>query len=666
MSGVHPYIQALIDAGDVIVYFDPRSGSYRDWSGSGNDVTPTAPTRIGLFGANLNHTGYMKAPDSSSHDISGNGQGSVIAYFPEGYFYNPAGANYIVRGFNGTYGMSFLLSPTGIQLNNLSGVSGITTFPTGKKGIAYSWTGGGTGDFFVNGVFIGSGGVVLNTTTPGTTTFIIGTLLSPVRQIPSTFGTVLATNRALTATEQALVYDALEQTVWPRLTYSHAPPKGLAVCDDPGIVAAYNMRPVAGKIYDLSANRNDGTVRRAVYEKTPVGDALRFDGTNDVSQVSIPYDPSMNVTAGLSASCWARITELSGTLITRWHTTNDNLCWGMYIAGGVMRFAASGDGTVIDLDTANDGTLVNDGLLRHLAISYDVPTKTVSFFIDGEFSSSSVLAHSGPLYPSSEAQLWLADEQTGNLGDNYNGPMTAPIIRNYAATADEIKAEYNQGAETMLFKTDWGARETAAPVTAGLVGGSPWEVISGSFDVVTVDYKGEPHKALQCVSAGVCALPTSMFRVGPTQAARGGFRWVTRKGADNNFLDCAIISNQKLIGSVAGFTGYILRLNNSEQIELIEFNNGSFANLVHRTASGYIENGVWYILEVTRSFNGEFTTYLDGAPIDVSGGSGTNPGVNDNVNESEYVAFNMDAGDMILLSNRAGENGFQKLLGVPK
>jgi len=665
MSGVHPYIQALIDAGDVVVYFDPRSGSYRDWSGNGNDVIPTAPTRLGLFGANLNNTGRMGIAGDASLDI-GSGAYSLVYYFPDGYAYNTSGTNYAWGQAVGNGGIHFLLGSVSAVLQQRGVNSGINITPIGRRAVACSLEPGQLPSFFYDGVFEGLGASILTATDPAILSVTIGTPSSYIRQIPTPFGAVLATSRALTATEHALVYDALEHTTWPRLTYSHAPPKGLDVCDDPGIIAAYNMRPVGGKVYDLSGNGNDGTVRRAVYEKTPLGDALRFDGTNDVSQVSIPYDPSMNVTAGLSASCWVRTTGLSGTLITRWHTTGDNLCWGMYIAGGVLRFAASGDGTVSDLDTANDGTLINDGLLRHLAITYDVPTKTVSFFIDGEFSSSAALTHSGPLYPSSQAELWLADEQTGNLGDNYDGPMTAPIIRNYAMTPDEIKAEYNRGAEALLFKTDWGARETAAPVTAGLVGGSPWEAISGSFDVVTVDYKGEPHKALKCISAGVCAIPTSAFRVGPTQAARGGFKWIMSKAAlGNTAPNIAFIGNQKSAFTDSTFNGYSYQFAPNESVRVGLYTNGviSYAGI---TVADAVLVDTFYECAVDVTAGGDFYSYLNGELVDLTGGSGTNPFNNTAVTESKFALASFGAGDMILLGNRNGENGFQKLLGVPK
>ena len=646
---VHPVIQAYIDAGECVLYFDPRSGSYRDWSETGNDVTPTAPTRLSMLGANLNHTGRMDIAADPSLDLASYDSASVVMFMPDTYRVFEGAINYIWSqqstgdyfGTNAT-GSNFIL--------NLNGaISSYTSPPlsnvVGKKCYAFSWIDGSQPNFYTDGIYRAPGNLAPNKRAAQSLGISIGAVhTSYIRQIPSNFGAVLAFNRALTETEHALVYDALEHTTWPRLTYSHAPPKSLAVCDDPGIVAAYNMRPVGGKVYDLSASRNDATVVGPIYEKTPLGDALYV--RNETDNIASTY---IGQPAEFTFSGWFFVNSTGFNGSGRLFEKSANKL-ALYTSGATALTFRYGN-------PSQQNIVINDAytqaVWQHLCVvrrgdDYEVYNSAELIQV---VTDPNAVIDTDPLYIGCSAAL----------ARPMGGLCAHSKFFERALSEAEIKAEYNEGAKTLLYKTDWGARETAAPVTAGLVGGSPWEVISGSFDVVTVDIDGVEHKALKCVSDGAAAIPSSAFQVGPTQAARGSYRWKMYRAGTGVSPYFAFVSDVK--NAIPGsFNGYYLRF---FTVERVQVNTGAGAVLMS-SGTGLYPAGSFYEFDIDFENDGTLTAYVDGELLDLTGGSGNNPAVDTSVTDSEYVVWGAVSGDMLVLGNRAGENGFQKLLGVPK
>jgi hypothetical protein len=150
-----------------------------------------------------------------------------------------------------------------------------------------SWTAATKPIFYGDGVSIGEGDVPLDASDPLSSPVYIGTTTTGVRQIPSTFGAVLATNRALTADEHYQVYEELRAMTWPNKTWSRNMGQ---VCIDPdatGLVAAYDMFPCDGVVLDKSGNGNTGTVNGPVFENTEIGGSMKFDGVNDNVEIAM-------------------------------------------------------------------------------------------------------------------------------------------------------------------------------------------------------------------------------------------------------------------------------------------------------------------------------------------------------------------------------------------
>jgi hypothetical protein len=170
----------------------------------------------------------MELAADPSVDLRGYDESSCVLFFPDGFINFPGSINYIWShatsgdyfGTNGN-GTNFIL--------NFGGVASAYSNPPdsnviNQKCYAFSWADGNPPDFFTNGRFIATGSSALTKVAPRTYDVSIGAVAgSYIRQIPSTFGAVLATNRALTADEHYQVYEELQAT-WARFASTPMPP----------------------------------------------------------------------------------------------------------------------------------------------------------------------------------------------------------------------------------------------------------------------------------------------------------------------------------------------------------------------------------------------------------------------------------------------------------
>jgi len=150
-------------------------------------------------------------------------------------------------------------------------------------------------------------------------------------------------------------------------------------------------------------------------------------------------------------------------------------------------------------------------------------------------------------------------------------------------------------------------------------------------------------KYLECTANGTVAFPSDQ--------AYGTWEFDLYKGADANSVDISFISDV-LIPGVS--SGYFIRLQNDQSIDLREYVGGS-GSVKFTTAASYIDSEVWYRIKITRTLDGEFTVEIMGGAfgvddwmlVDVSGGSGTNPIIDNTFVASIYFVLAIDGGDRI-------------------
>jgi hypothetical protein len=416
-----------------------------------------------------------------------------------------------------------------------------------------------------------------------------------------------------------------------------------------GLVAGYNMVPRAdGTIEDLSGNGNHGTINGPGFEYTEIGPSMRFAGNSEYVETLYTGSPSAFTICG-----WFNAKGLG--------ESNNGRLFGKGL--GTLELFINNSTTNMNLRYENgSGTqnlilnnIYSQNQTFHLCITHE--SGVIKIYKDsGEFSSTS--------------DSIVLDSSTLVIG-NYN-----PLVRAFdgnianfqfferALTSSEIQAEYLRGASAVNFKTDYGVTTTVTPDTSGELANSPFRVESGSFDISTDTINGCEAKVIECVSAGVCHIPTAYFHGNDTQGAYGTWEWLFNKVGAATQLRIPFIGNQGASASTAGFNGYELRIESDESLRLIRFTNGTVAALLYNSGASAIGINTWYDLKITRSSDGEITTYLDGALLDVSGGAGTNPVTDNTYTESKYLVFELDAGDKVAYATKNGECSIVKYQGV--
>lgn len=159
-----------------------------------------------------------------------------------------------------------------------------------------------------------------------------------------------------------------------------------------------------------------------------------------------------------------------------------------------------------------------------------------------------------------------------------------------------------------------------------------------NVSVTEIDYEGTDYtpikhkdKYLKCTSAGT--------KITQSTQAYGTWEWDMKKGADGNANKCFFIADR--IGASQATQGYYFVLDINEEIYFLRTNVGSY-NILLETATGYFNNNQWYHIKITRTPDGEFTVWLDGELVDITGGSGTNPCTDNTYTTSQYCVLDLD------------------------
>ncbi len=139
-----------------------------------------------------------------------------------------------------------------------------------------------------------------------------------------------------------------------------------------------------------------------------------------------------------------------------------------------------------------------------------------------------------------------------------------------------------------------------------------------------------------CTSAGTIAIQSS--------TAYGTWEFDLLKGGETNDTDINFIMDisDPLPGSKGN--GYQIRFSGTEVVQLIKRTDGG-ANVLMVTSTSFVNINQYYHITVTRTTDGEFTVFLDGVLVDVTGGSGTNPVTDNTFTSSNFIVLDLDVGD---------------------
>ena len=142
--------------------------------------------------------------------------------------------------------------------------------------------------------------------------------------------------------------------------------------------------------------------------------------------------------------------------------------------------------------------------------------------------------------------------------------------------------------------------------------------------------------------------------------AYGTWEFDVKKEGDGNIYFIGFLNSDETFSGTNN--GYDIAIDANENLRLQRSTSGSRTNLLY-TANSYIDLNTWYRIKVERNQTlnqyhtgavGSFAVYIKGGDfgddyvlVDTTGGSGTNPVVDDTYTTSAYSVVDLDAGDQV-------------------
>ena len=207
-----------------------------------------------------------------------------------------------------------------------------------------------------------------------------------------------------------------------------------------GPIAAWSFDEVEGTtVEDLTGDGHTATVEGAVPARGKYGEALQFDGEDDL--VKVPNSPEFALTEGFTLESWVR--PESGS--SEWAPilakavgggeAAEELAWWLYEAGHEpnVPFGGTEPAPGVRNDALGEDPLPVDAW-SHVALTYD--GSQVVLYVDGELVDCSPAPSEAPRVTEGELQIGGATEE----GDYFEGRIDEVRIYNRALSQAEIQA----------------------------------------------------------------------------------------------------------------------------------------------------------------------------------------------------------------------------------
>ncbi|MEQ8604225.1 MAG: LamG-like jellyroll fold domain-containing protein [Marivibrio sp.] len=174
----------------------------------------------------------------------------------------------------------------------------------------------------------------------------------------------------------------------------------------------------------------------------PPARALSFDGTNDY--LSVASDAALDP-ASFTIEAWYR-TESTGSRLRILTRSDDNSSfnrYGLRLENGEPTFSIGFEGGSVSGEALTAAGVVNDGLWRHIAGSYDAATGLMRLYVDGELAAEksvdgTLLSTTSPLF------IGAYDERTLVADQRWDGDLADVRLWSEARGLDDIRASMNE------------------------------------------------------------------------------------------------------------------------------------------------------------------------------------------------------------------------------
>jgi hypothetical protein len=395
---------------------------------------------------------------------------------------------------------------------------------------------------------------------------------------------------------------------------------------DPNLIGAWDCGFIDQLVCeDRSGNSNDGLVSGAVHPYiSPIGRASRFDGESGKIETTL-VDLNDN---GITLEIVSRKCLNPTTFVNVFGQENIHYSIATTSAGNYY-FQLR-----LDTGVKSTGVYAIDDKWHHIIARWENGEK-LQLIVDNVLVTESASGASGVL-----------NQTSNNINFSYYVTLSSYLcqsskygkIYNYRLTDNEIKQKYNEFAKTPTLIAPIGYSPESLTDEGGeqhiRIGDTEFHCSDsiGRWQVVRDDDVKE-GRATECQVGGDTYTPCNL--------AYGTWDFYLKKGSESTDPQINIISNNfTSVGS-----GYFLRLTSLEEIQL----NRTGAAVLFKTAAGYIENSVWYHFIITRKTNdGEIAVYIKGGNfenwtlVDTTGGTGTNPVVDNNITTSKNIVYNLE------------------------
>jgi hypothetical protein len=275
-----------------------------------------------------------------------------------------------------------------------------------------------------------------------------------------------------------------------------------------GPIAAWSFDEIeeGGTVEDLTGDGHTATIEGAELARGKYGDALQFDGEDDV--VKVPNSPEFDLTEAFTLEAWVRpeskwdkwapilAKEMGGG------DAADEIAWWIYEGGNDANVPSGGtEPTPGDRDVAVAEDPLPVDVWSHVALTYD--GAQVRLYVDGELEDCSPVPAGAPPITSGDLEIGGATES----GDYFKGRIDEVRIYNRALSVNEVaqttSPSFREGFYALPYpeSPEQGSTTVLFP-SATVASGMPWYFYRYAIN-------GDPFTAWKMTSLDQIVVPVS-------------------------------------------------------------------------------------------------------------------------------------------------------------